>query len=139
MRTDILFKDFKRSEYIENFVTEKIDSIVERLVAPDNDTHVTVRLEKSRERTDQRRPHFQCEIIVKSGMSSKIYKTVKNDRNIFRSIVCSFDSMKTLLGKTHDRLRHDRRRRRAPAFEYKSESDFASDLDFFSPPALNPT
>jgi ribosome-associated translation inhibitor RaiA len=134
MRTDIVFKDFHRSEYIENFLSDKIDHMVERLVAPDNDTHVTVRLEKCKERTDLRRPVFQCEVIVKSGMSSKIYKTVKCDRNIFRAIVCSFDSMKNTLSKTHDRLRHDRRRRKhSPRFEYTSEVE--TDLQYLIPPS----
>jgi len=114
MRTDIIFKDMHRSDYVENFVSEKVDYLVDRLVSPDNDTHVSVRIAKSKERTDLRQPIYRCEVILKSGMSSKHYKTVKGDRNLFRCITTSFDSMKTMLGKSHDRLRHDRRRRRVP-------------------------
>jgi ribosome-associated translation inhibitor RaiA len=114
MRTEILFKDLNRSEYVEAFVEEKIDGITHRWVSPNNDTHVSVRISRSKERTEQRQPIYQCEIILKSGMSSKTYKTVKSDRNIFKSVTHSFESMRTMLGKTHDRLRHDRRRRRVP-------------------------
>ena len=114
MRTDIIFKDLNRSEYVENFVNEKIDNIVDRLTDGDRDTHVSVRIAKSKERTDTRQPIYHCEVMLKSGMSSKVYKTVRNDRNIFGCITACFDSMKTVLGKTHDRLRHDRRRRAKP-------------------------
>jgi len=116
MRTDILFKEIRRSNYLEDFISDKIDVLVEKLAGPDNDTHVTVRVEKCRERTNLRHPIFQCEITVKSGMSPKIFKVTKSDRNIFRAIVSGFDALKVNLSKSHDRLRNDRRRRRVPEF-----------------------
>ena len=116
MRTDIVFKDLNRSEYVENFVNEKIDHITDRLVDANRDTHISVRISKSKERTELRQPIYHCEVILKSGMSSKLYKTVRNDRNIFGCITACFDSMKAVLGKSRARLTNDRRRREKPEF-----------------------
>ncbi|MBS1970325.1 MAG: HPF/RaiA family ribosome-associated protein [Bdellovibrionales bacterium] len=117
MRTEIVFKDIRRSEYAEDFINDKVDALVEKLIQPDSDLHITVRLERSRARTAIRQGLYQCEVFVKSGMSDRVYKTVRQDRNLFRAVVASFDALKVVLGKNHDRLRHDRRRRRVPAYE----------------------
>ncbi len=117
MRTEIVFKDIRRSEYAEDFINDKIDALVEKLIQPDSDLRITVRLERSRARTEIRQGLYRCEIFVKSGMSNKVHKTARQDRNLFRAIVASFDALKVVLGKSHDRLRHDRRRRRVPAYE----------------------
>jgi hypothetical protein len=116
MRTETVFKDIRRSEYVQDFIDEKVDVLVEKLIQPDSDLHIAVRLEKVRARTPNRQGLYQCEVFVKSGMSDKVYKTVRQDRNLFRAVVASFDALKVVLGKTHDRLRHDRRRRRVPAY-----------------------
>lgn len=113
MRTDILFKDIRRSDYITDFINDKIEAFTDKLI-PDKDLHITVRIEKGRQRTANRHAVFQCEITLKSGISDKTYKVVKQDRNVFRAIVKSNDALKILLAKNHDRLRHDRRRPRAP-------------------------
>jgi ribosome-associated translation inhibitor RaiA len=116
MRTDILFKDIRRSDYIENFVGDKIDQLIDRLVSWDADTHITVRLEKAKERTALRHPVYQCELTIKSGESPCVHKTVRADRNVFRAIVAAFTTMKQILAKQHDRLHKDRRRRRVPEY-----------------------
>jgi len=116
MRTEIIFKDVRRSEYAEDFISNKIDALADKLIQPDSDLHIAVRVEKSRQRTANRRGLYQCEVLVKSGMSDKTYKTVRQDRNLFRAIVSSFDTLKVILSKNHERLRHDRRRRRTPEF-----------------------
>jgi len=111
MRTEILFKDIRRSEYIENFISDKVEILTDKLIQPDSDLHVIVRVEKDRQKTDNRHPIFHCEVTIKSGVSAKPLVINKQDRNIFRAIVSSFDTLKVVLGKTHDRLHHDRRRR----------------------------
>lgn len=116
MRTEIFFKDIRRSEYTEDFITDKVDALADKLIQPDSDLHIAVRLEKARQRTANRQGLFQCEVVVKSGMSEKIYKTVRQDRNLFRAVVSCFDALKVVLAKNHDRMRHDRRRRRIPEY-----------------------
>lgn len=117
MRTEVHFKDVHRSDYAEGFINNKIDQLTEKLVQPDSDTHVSVRVEQDRLRTDDRHPSYQCEITLKSGMSSRLYKVKKRDRNFFKAVVSGFEALKVLLGKNHDRLRHDRRRQRQTAME----------------------
>jgi ribosome-associated translation inhibitor RaiA len=129
MRTEILFKDIRRSEYIENFIGDKVELLTDKLIQPDSDLHVIVRVEKERQRTDNRHPVFHCEVTIKSGVSVKPLVISKQDRNIFRAIVSSFDTLKVLLGKNHDRLRHDRRRRGGIAELNESyEPDLDSEL-----------
>lgn len=113
MRTEIFFNNIHRSEYVADFINDKIDAMTDKLMI-DKDLHVTVRVEKDRERTSQRSPVFQCEITLKSGVSDKTYKVVKQDRNLFRAIVKSSDALRSMMGKSHDRLRHENRRLRAP-------------------------
>lgn len=113
MRTEIFFNGIHRSDYINDFITDKVEAITDKLML-DKDLHVAVRIEKDRERTANRSPVFQCEITVKSGVSDRTFKVVKQDRNIFRAIVKSSDALKVLLGKSHARLRHENRHLRAP-------------------------
>jgi hypothetical protein len=137
MRTELIFKDIRRSDYAENFINEKVELLSEKLIHPDSDLHVTVRVEKDRQRTANRHPIYHCEVIVKSGISAKIYKTIRQDRNLFRAITASFGALKIILGKTHDRLRNDRRRRRLP--EIMSEFiDLDAELNT-SPPLASTT
>lgn len=112
MRIEIAFTDFDRSDYIETYVKNRIEPLLKRLIFPDNDIHTIVRLAKTKERTALRRAIFQCELTVKSGMSSKTFKIVKEDRNLFRAITFCVDAAKMTLTKFHDRLRQGRRHRK---------------------------
>ncbi|MGZ3747218.1 MAG: HPF/RaiA family ribosome-associated protein [Pseudobdellovibrionaceae bacterium] len=116
MRTELFFKDIQRSQYTENFILNKVETITDKLIHPENDLHITVRVEKDRQNMVNRHPVYQCEVTLKSGMSARVYKTLRQDRNLFRAINSSFDALKLILGKTHDRIRSDRRRRRLPEF-----------------------
>lgn len=116
MRTEVFFKDIRRTGYTEDFITDKVDALTDKLIQPDSDLHVVVRVEKSRQRTDIRQGLYQCEVIVKSGMSDRTYKTLRQDRNLYRAVVACFEALKVILAKNHDRLRHDRRRRRTPEY-----------------------
>jgi ribosome-associated translation inhibitor RaiA len=116
MRTELFLKDIRHSDYTENFINEKIGILTEKMLHPDSDLHVIVRIEKDRQRTSNRHPIYHCEVMLKSGMSVKTYKAVRQDRNLFRAITSSFGALKIILGKTHDRIRNDRRRRRVPEF-----------------------
>ena len=139
MRTEIFFKDIRRSEYIENFINDKIETPTDKLVHPDSDLHAMVRVEENRQRTSNRHPAFRCEITLMSGVTTRPLVIVKQDRNIFRAIVSSFDTLKVVLSKTHERLRHDRRRHRLPAGMAPFTTDLDSDLlssELTSSPAI---
>ncbi len=116
MQTELFFKDIQRSDYAVDFINKKVSILAEKLIHPNEDLHVTVRVEKDRQRTANRHPIFHCEVTLKSGISTKIYKTIRQDRNLFRAITSSFDALKIILGKVHNHLRNDRRRRRIPEF-----------------------
>jgi ribosome-associated translation inhibitor RaiA len=115
MRSDIIFKDIQRSEYIENFVNEKIDALAEKIQQFDSDLHLCVRLQEDRQGTPMRHPIFHCEVSFKAGINENPYVVSRQDRNLFRAIVACFDALKVILGKTHERLHHDRRRHRSPS------------------------
>jgi ribosome-associated translation inhibitor RaiA len=111
MRNDLHLKDIHRTDGLENLINEKVQHLTEKLVQGDSDLHVDVRLAKDRQRTANRKPSYHCEVLVKSGMSYRMFKVIKHNESLFRAIAASFDSLKVMLGKTHDRLHHDRRRR----------------------------
>jgi ribosome-associated translation inhibitor RaiA len=117
MRNELYLKDIRRTESIENFVNEKVHQLTDKLIQPDSDLHVDVRITKDRKRTAARKPSYQCEVLVKSGMSAKIYKAIRHDESMYRAIVASFQALKHLLGDAHDRIRHERRRHGAKAQE----------------------
>jgi ribosome-associated translation inhibitor RaiA len=110
MRNELYLKDIRRTEGIENFVNEKVQTLTDKLVQGDSDLHVDVRIAKERQRVGSRKPSYICEVLVKSGMSSKMFKVIRHDNSLMRAVVNSFDALKHVLGKAHDRLRHDRRR-----------------------------
>lgn len=111
MRNELYLKDIRRTAGIENFISEKVQHLMEKLVQSAGDLHVDVRLAKERKRVAGRKPSYQCEVLVKSAMSSKMYKVVRKDSSLFRAVGSSFAALKHLLGHAHDRIRHDRRRR----------------------------
>lgn len=126
MRTEVFFKDIRRTGYTEDFITDKVEALTDKLIQPDSDLHVVVRVEKSRQRTATRQGLYQCEVILKSGMSDRTYKTLRQDRNLYRAVVASFDALKVMLAKNHDRMRHDRRRRRIPDYTSYTPPSMAS-------------
>lgn len=111
MRNELYLKDIRRTEGLQNFINEKVQHLTDKLIPNDSDLHVDVRLAKDRNRTANRKPSYHCEVLVKSGMSAKMFKVMKHDDSLFRAVTETFDSLKVLLGRTHDRIRHDRRRR----------------------------
>lgn len=112
MRTEIIFKDIRRSPYIENFITDKIEALIDKIGPLNSDLHWTVRVQEDRLSTSARHPVFHCEITLKSGASAKPQVVTKQDRNLFRAIVAAFDTLKVLLSKSHERLRQDHRQAR---------------------------
>lgn len=128
MRTDLIFKDVRRSQYAEDFINDKVEALTERLAQPDSDLHITVRVGKGRQRTANRHGLYQCEVLLKSGISDRIYKIARQDRNLYRAIVSSFDALKLIMTKNNDRLHKDRRRRRMPDF-----------IEYTPPPIATPS
>lgn len=55
MRTELFFKDIRRSEYAENFINDKVENLTDKLIQPDSDSHVVVRVQKDRQRTADRK------------------------------------------------------------------------------------
>lgn len=117
MRNELYLKDIRRTEGIENFVNEKVHHVTDKLVQPDSDLHVDVRIAKDRKRSASRKPSYQCEVLVKSGMSAKMFKVIRHSNSMFRAISDSFEALKHQLGKAHERIRKDRRRQGGKARE----------------------
>lgn len=86
MQIDIYYRNIERSESLESFILEKIRSVLDEGVRAQEGTFLTVRVEKERERMDNRKPNFSCEIVLKPANRRSVTKIRKVDEDFHRAV-----------------------------------------------------
>lgn len=132
MLTDIYYRDITRSEYLESYLLDKIEGLVEKFMHKDVNAHLTVRVETERHRTQNRKPVFICEVVLKPSHSKKIIKVRKSGEDFYNCVGEITDAMRKMLQKLSSRRTSQKKRGRdsissvAMRFENTREEDFAS-------------
>lgn len=97
MQTDIHYRDVTKTESLETFLTDKIETLVEKYLKDDPDAHLTVRVETERHRTQNRKPAFTCELILKPTHSRSVIKIKKTNEDFYACVGDAADALKNLL------------------------------------------
>ncbi len=99
MQTDIYYRDITRTDFLEAYLLDKIEKVVERFMQDDEDAHLVVRVETERHRTQNRKPVYTCEVILKPTHTRGLIK-VKKTENEFNLCVSSIsEALKKTLSR----------------------------------------
>ena len=110
MQTDIYYRDITRTENLESYLMERVVGAIEDFFVQDPNAHVTVRVETDRHRTDVRKPHYVCEVILKPSRLKKVIKVHKNDESFKDCVAKTVSALKASVSREADK-RTDRRKR----------------------------
>ncbi len=109
MNTEVQFRNLDRTESLDQYLRDKIESVAEDFFKHDPDTHITVRVETIRARVEGRKPLFMCEVILKPTKSKGTIKLVKTSNNFFDATHKTVMSLKNILGRRSERLTYARK------------------------------
>ena len=104
MQTDIYYRDVTKTESLETFLTSKVEALVEKYLKNDPNAHLTVRIETERHRTQNRKPAFTCELILKPTHSKPVIKVKKTNEDFYVCAGDAIDALKNLLVHRASRL-----------------------------------
>jgi ribosome-associated translation inhibitor RaiA len=110
MRLEIMFHHMDRSEGLENFVSEKLESLIH--VAHRQDAHFIVRLSTEQSFHQRNSLQFKCEIEVRYPHAKDVF-VHKTDADIHVAIAEALDTVRTSI-KKEDNRRLDARHRPRP-------------------------
>ncbi len=124
MQTDIHYRDITRTDYLEAYLLDKIEGVVEKFMSHDADAHLTVRVETERHRTQNRKPVFICEVILKPTHSRRVLKVRKTNDDFYACVADSADALKKILQRNASRRASTRRHADAIVPKITDTEDF---------------
>ena len=110
MQTDIYYRDITKTENLEAFLLDRVETSISEFLKYDSDAHVTVRVEQDRHRSQTRKPSYMCEIILKTSRSKNVIKVQKTDESFKTSVTKSVAALKARLAK-YSSIKSEHRRR----------------------------
>lgn len=123
MQTDIHYRDITRTDYLEAYLLDKIEGVVEKFMSHDPNAHLVVRVETERHRTQNRKPVFICEVILKPTHSRRVLKVRKSHDDFFSCVASTTEALKKVLQRRSSRRATLRRHPEEISFESNIETD----------------
>jgi ribosome-associated translation inhibitor RaiA len=105
METEICFKGFEANQSLLEYVTSKT-TLVAQSFLEDRDFRLDVRLTADRPRTNRRKPHFICEVILHIAGRRRPVIVKKSSDDFYQAIHKANHSLKTILRRTSDKEAH---------------------------------
>lgn len=127
MQTDIHYRDITRTDNLEAFLLNKIEGVAEKFMSHDPNARLTVRVETERQRTQNRKPVFICELVLKPTHSRRTLKVRKTNDDFFACVAETAEAFKKVLQRRASKRATSKRRAEPlpvpidPVFEF-SES-----------------
>lgn len=103
MQTDIYYRGISRTENLESFLMQRLEAAWGDFFKYDSDAHLTVRVETDRHRTQNRKPSYTCEVILKPTKTRGTIKIRKSDVSFKRAVAMTVTSLKAILRRRSDR------------------------------------
>lgn len=110
MQTDIYYRDITKSEHLENYLMDKIEGAIEGFLKYESDAHLTVRVDKARQRKGTRGPSYICEVVLKPMHSRGIIKVSKKDDDFATCVNKTVIALKKILSRRSSIKAEHRRR-----------------------------
>ena len=109
VNTTVFFRDIGKTEALENYLHEKLASATEGFLKYDSEAVLTVRVESARRRTENRRPAFVCELILKPSHQKGTLKVRKTGEDFHGVVIDATAALQTILRRRSTRKAQHRR------------------------------
>lgn len=132
MQTEIHYRDITRTDYLEAYLLDKIEGVAEKFMSNDSDAHLTVRVETERQRTQNRKPVFICEVVLKPTHSRRVLKVRKTGDDFFACVSETSEAIKKILQRRASRRASTRRHAEKIGFNIVGNEDEPMAMEFVS-------
>ncbi len=129
MRIQTLFRDLGKTEFLEAYLTEKISTSVEPFLKYDPNATASVHVELDRHRSQNRKPSFTCEVILKPTHQKRTIIVSKTGEDFYTTVSKVVAALRTILrrisGRKSQHRRHEYSRELHDLVESLSEASSA--------------
>lgn len=120
MQTEIRYRDITKSESLETFLLSRVEGLAEKYLKDDEASHLTIRLSSSRRRSQNRKPSFTCELILKPTHSRSVMKVKRTNEDFYTCVGEAVTALKAVLTHHASRRAENHRREQAPSWVVSS-------------------
>lgn len=106
MNVEIVTKGFGKTEAMDSFLREHCEGLLDTFLKNEGDVHVRLSVDEDSHRNQSRKPHFLCELKIKTAASKKFFKTHKTSDDFHTAVNEAVRAMKHVLQKKSDRRHH---------------------------------
>lgn len=109
MQIQTIFRDLGKTDALESYLKEKIGASIESFLKYDPNTTATVRIELDRRRSQNRKPAFICEVLVKPTHQKQTIKVSKSGEDFYTAASEAAAALRTILRRRSARKSQHRR------------------------------
>lgn len=103
MNVEFLTKGFQKTDAMDSFLWESIPESMEKFLKNERDVHLRVVVDEISHRMQSRKPHFVCEIHLKTAASKKFFKVQKDGEDFYEVVLRAGQALRRVLGRKSDR------------------------------------
>ena len=111
MSTEVVIKDFERTEALESYLLVHTESMVMRYLHHERDVNLKVKVSEDSHRNGNRIPHFSCEIFLTIGSAKTPIKVIRSGYDFYGCVNEANHILKKILrarsAKRIHRKRHE--------------------------------
>ena len=101
MATEIMTRDFKKTESVENYIESEVELALSDLLPPSDHYVLKVTAAETAHRNQNRKPFFECTVQVKLDSVDKVYRVRRQSSSFYESVQAAVAAMKRVLGRRH--------------------------------------
>lgn len=105
MKLEIVTKGFERSEGVNEYLKSASLNLIETFLENERDLRFRVSIDEDRHRMQSRKPHYTCDLIIKSARSRRVFKVHNSGEDFHSAVNGAYHSMRTILAKRLGRSR----------------------------------
>ena len=101
MKTQLVIRDFKRTEGLENFLKSRIEECVSQFFSRTENAQLSVKAQEERHRTATRKPSFLLEVRLKLPGSKLMYHVKRTGENFNDCVEKVSNALREVMRKKH--------------------------------------
>ncbi|MDZ4661465.1 MAG: hypothetical protein SGJ18_07565 [Pseudomonadota bacterium] len=117
MRSEIVFRDTKRTGNLEEFILTQTKGVIEGFFGERNSPHLKVTVYEDRRRNLKRSGHFVCEVILTLRGHHQVIKVTKSDFNFYDCVTQAGIALRKRVRREH---KYQISQRRSSAQEFQA-------------------
>lgn len=112
MQTKIVIRDFEPTENLQNFLQDKIEETIFPFLQQFPKTEAQVTVHEDRHRTEIRRPHFECVVLLKIPNSKSVIRVERSGDHFYTCVNKVCETLTQVLRRKHRQLASMQARRK---------------------------